>query len=57
MDLVYIWCDNRCRSKNYFSSTPHPGHMTKMATMAIYVKNFKNNISQTKRLMTLKLGI
>ena len=36
----------------------NPGHLTKMATMPIYGKNFKNIFfSGTKRLMTLKLGM
>ena len=35
-----------------------PGHMTKMAAMLIYDKNFKKIFfSGTKRLMTLKLGM
>ena len=34
------------------------GHMTKMAIMPIYGKNFKNNFfSGTKRLMALGLGM
>ena len=34
-----------------------PGHMTKMATMPIYGKNFKKIFSGTIRPMTLKLGM
>ena len=33
------------------------GHMTKMATMAIYGKNMKNFFSGTKRLMTFKVDM
>ena len=34
-----------------------PGHMTKIAAMAIYGKNLKKIFSGTKRPMTLNLGI
>ena len=34
-----------------------PGHMTKMATMPIYGKTFKNLLLWNRTLMTLKLGM